>query len=125
MFELTVEAQFPAAHCLPEHPGRCAQLHGHTYRALITVTSDQLNAQGMVMDFADLKELCARVLAPLDHAYLNELPAFAGTAPTAEVIARYIYQSAKAELDPPSEGGAEIARVTVYESETSFATYRE
>lgn len=125
MFELTVEVQFPAAHRIPEHPGRCAQLHGHTYRALITVAGERLNAQGMLVDFADLKELCTRVLAPLDHAYLNELPAFAGTAPTAEAIARYIYQSTKAEIDSPSEEGAKVARVTVYESETSFATYRE
>jgi 6-pyruvoyltetrahydropterin/6-carboxytetrahydropterin synthase len=121
MYELTVEMGFSAAHCLPEHPGRCAQLHGHSYRALITVAGDQLNAQGMLLDFADLKAMCERALAPLDHTYLNELPAFARTAPTAEAIAQHLYRELAAYL----AGAARLARVTVYESDTSFATYWE
>jgi len=125
MFELTVEMQFPAAHCLPGHPGRCARLHGHTYRARITVAGDQLNAQGMLVDFAELKEMCAHVLAPLDHTYLNELPAFVETAPTAEAIARHIYQGVKVKLEAQPGQAATLERVTVYESDTSFATYWE
>jgi len=121
MFELTVEMPFSAAHRLPEHPGRCARLHGHSYRALVTVTGDRLNAQGMLVDFGDLKELCGRVITPLDHTYLNELPAFAEAAPTAEAIAQHIYREVKSQL----QGAVKLARVTVHESETSFATYRE
>ncbi len=121
MFELTVEMPFSAAHCLPDHPGRCARLHGHSYRALIMVAGERLNAQGMVVDFGDLKELCGRVIAPLDHTYLNELPAFAEAAPTAEAIAQHIYREMMSQL----QGVVKLARVTVYESETSFATYWE
>jgi 6-pyruvoyltetrahydropterin/6-carboxytetrahydropterin synthase len=121
MFELTVEMPFSAAHRLPEHPGRCARLHGHSYRALITVAGERLDAQGMVVDFGDLKELCGRVIAPLDHTYLNELPAFAEAAPTAEAIAQHIHRGVSAQL----EGAVRLARVTVYESETSFAAYWE
>jgi len=121
MFELTVELQFPAAHCLPGHPGRCARLHGHSYRVLVTVAGERLSDQGMLMDFADLKELCQRVVAPLDHSYLNELPAFSEKAPTAEAIAQHLYQALKPEFG----AGVKLARVTVYESDTSFATYQE
>lgn len=120
MYELTVELSFSAAHCLPEHPGRCARLHGHSYRALIAVAGARLNAQGMLMDFADLKARCERAIAPLDHSYLNELPAFAGFAPTAEAIAQHLYRELAAQL-----AEVKLARVTVYESDTSFVTYWE
>ncbi len=123
MYELTVEMQFPAAHCIPEHPGRCARLHGHSYRALITVVGKALNAQGMLMDFGDLKTVCQQVIDPLDHQYLNELPVFTDTVPTAEAIARYLYQQIRIALS--ERVGVQLARVTVYESERSFAIYWE
>jgi 6-pyruvoyltetrahydropterin/6-carboxytetrahydropterin synthase len=122
MFELTIETSFPAAHCIPDHPGKCAQLHGHSYRVLVTVAGEGLNRQGMLMDFGDLKEICGKVIDPLDHTYLNDLPAFAEQIPTAEAIARHIYRGVAAELAAP---GVRLARVVVYESERSFATYWE
>jgi 6-pyruvoyltetrahydropterin/6-carboxytetrahydropterin synthase len=121
MYELTVEMSFSAAHCIPEHPGKCARLHGHSYRALITVAGERLNEQGMLVDFGDLKRVCGEVIEPLDHTYLNEHAAFANTVPTAEAIARHIYDALAARV----EGQARLARVTVYESATSFATYWE
>src|SRR5574340_1098275 len=125
MYELTLEAPFSAAHCLPEHPGKCARLHGHSYRALVVVQGEELNGQGMLLDFGDLKEICQEVIGPLDHQYLNELPPFAGSAPTAEAIARLIYQGVRAALAARPGVVARMARVTVYESEHSFATYWE
>ncbi len=125
MYELTVEMPFSAAHCIPEHPGRCARLHGHSYRALVTVAGEEVNAQGMLVDFGDLKTLCRQVIDPLDHQYLNELPPFAPGAPTAEAIARHIYQGVRAALAARPEVQARLARVVVYESERSFATYWE
>ena len=92
MFELTVEMGFSAAHCLPQHPGRSARLHGHSYRALVTVAGDRLDAQGMVVDFGDLKAVSHPPRSPLDHIYLNELPTFAATSPTAEAIAQHLYR---------------------------------
>ena len=124
MYELTVEIPFSAAHCLPGHPGRCANLHGHSYRALVTVTGARLNAQGMLMDFGDLKAVCTQVIESLDHTYLNELPAFAESAPTAERLAAHIYGEIKPLLTA-SSATPTLARVVVYESERSFATYGE
>ncbi len=124
MYELTVEMQFPAAHCIPGHPGGCARLHGHSYRAVITVAGEQVNAQGMLLDFGDLKATCTKVIAPLDHQYLNELPEFAGATPTAEAIARHIYGLVREKL-ALAAAPVRLARVVVYESEHSFATYWE
>ncbi len=125
MYELTVEIPFSAAHCIPEHPGKCARLHGHSYRALITVAGERLNEQGMLVDFGDLKRACGEVIEPLDHTYLNEHPAFATVVPTAEAIARHIYDGVAPALAALLEGRARLARVVVYESATSFATYSE
>jgi 6-pyruvoyltetrahydropterin/6-carboxytetrahydropterin synthase len=83
MFELAVELTFSAAHRIEGHPGPCAQLHGHNYRVETTVASERLNDHGMVLDFGDLKQICGQAIAPLDHSFLNDCPAFAEANPTA------------------------------------------
>lgn len=125
MFELTVEIAFSAAHQIRGHPGPCAGLHGHNYRVLVTVAGDRLDDQGLLMDFGELKEICGRVIEPLDHRFLNDLAPFRSTNPTAEAIARLIYQGVAAALASGSHDHVSVARVTVYESERSCATYRE
>ncbi len=124
MFDLTVEIQFSAAHQIEGHPGPCARLHGHNYTAVITVAGDQLNDQGMLLDFGELKEICREVTAPLDHTFLNDLPAFADTNPTAEALAHHLHREVASKL-AVSHSKIRVARVTVYESEHCYATYRE
>jgi 6-pyruvoyltetrahydropterin/6-carboxytetrahydropterin synthase len=104
---------FEAAHQLPWHPGKCASLHGHSYRLEITVTSD-LTADGIVIDFSDLKaSVTKHVLSDYDHAFLNDfLP-----NPTAELIAADI---ATRLLDV----GLSVVEVTVRETASSSATVR-
>ena len=123
MFELTVEVPFSAAHCIRGHGGRCARLHGHNYRVVVTVAGERLNEQGMVIDFGELKALCAAAVDPLDHSYLNELPAFTEANPTAEGLAKYLHGTIAGKLAESAEG-VRLAGVTVYESERSYATYR-
>ncbi len=122
MYELTVERSFSAAHCIPEHLGKCARLHGHTYRAVITVAGEQIGGQGMLMDFADLKARCDEVVSVLDHQHLNALPEFAEIVPSAEALARFIYEQVRAAL---SQEPVRVARVSVYESVDACATYWE
>ncbi len=124
MFELTVEMPFSAAHRICGHSGPCANLHGHNYRALITVAGDRLNELGMLIDFGELKQMCAEVIAPLDHSYLNETAAFAQANPTAEAIAQHIYRELVQRLSD-SAAGIRVSRVTVFESERSSASFQE
>ena len=122
MFELTVERQFSAAHCLKDHPGPCARLHGHNYRVRASFRGSQLGPTGILVDFALLKGRCDEALEPLDHQYLNDLPEFAAENPTAEALAVYLHgEFARLTADLP----VEVAAVTVYESETAAVTYRE
>ena len=94
-------------------------------RKVITVVGDRLNNLGILIDFGELKQACSEVIAPLDHSFLNELPAFADTNPPAEAIARHLYQGIRAALHPEQPTAIHVARVTVYESDRSAATYQE
>jgi 6-pyruvoyltetrahydropterin/6-carboxytetrahydropterin synthase len=115
MFEIKITRDFSAAHRVEDYPGNCERLHGHNWKVEIVARSAGLDGLGMVMDFRKLKELTDRVLERLDHEYLNEIEPFRQINPTAENIAKYIYD----ELSK----GAPVHRVNVFETETSVASF--
>ncbi|HSV56419.1 MAG TPA: 6-carboxytetrahydropterin synthase QueD [Magnetospirillaceae bacterium] len=117
MYTVRVEADFSAAHCLSGYPGRCENLHGHNYRVRACVRGVDLDESGMLMDFGVLKSALRKVCGGLDHRLLNEEPAFRGS-PSAERIARYIFEALASELP-----GAPLAAVEVFESDTSMCRY--
>jgi len=55
-------------HRLNDYDGKCSHLHGHSYLWEVTVDSEHLSDNGMVVDFKDLKKAMVTVLEPLDHA---------------------------------------------------------
>jgi 6-pyruvoyl-tetrahydropterin synthase len=57
------EFRFSAAHS-GIHRGEMERLYGHTYLGELTLTGD-VDAAGMICDFADIEEALARVIAPL------------------------------------------------------------
>lgn len=120
MFELKVYSEFPAAHRLEGYPGKCQQLHGHTWKVEAIVMGDTLNDIGLLVDFRELKKKLKEVIEPLDHSYLNDLPAFESVNPSAETIARHIYGELTALCAP-----TRVKAVTVWESERASATYYE
>lgn len=105
MYTLIVRCTFDAAHYLPDYPGRCARLHGHTYRVEAEFRADRLNDCGMAWDFVELKRRIEEILP--DHANLNEVMT---CAPTAEHIAEWLYRSMEAE-------GLPVSAVTVWETD--------
>ncbi len=122
MYELTVLSHFSGAHQLRHLHGKCEELHGHNWKVEISVTSRRLNRGGIVIDFRILKEKLEKVLRTLDHHYLNELPYFSKKEPSSENIAKYIFKELKKDLRNQS---TLLSKVTVWESETTRATYRE
>lgn len=121
MFELTITDEFEAAHRLPDYDGKCCRLHGHNWRVEVTVRGNTLDASGMLIDFKVLKKQMAEVLQTLDHYYLNETAPFANLPPTAEHIARYIYETLCAQIN--FSGLVKIYAVKVWESPRSCAAY--
>jgi len=122
MFDLMIEAQFSAAHQLRGYKGKCEDLHGHNWRVQVTVSSDKLSDTGMVIDFHELKETSGEVISSLDHTFLNDVFPFTEINPSSENIARWLYESIKKKLQNKD---CNISSVTVWENDTSSATYYE
>lgn len=116
MYYVTKEFLFDAAHNLIEYHGKCEKLHGHTYKLHVTVLGE-LNNEGMVIDFAELKTVVKEeVLAFLDHSYINELI----KQPTAENIAFWIFNKLENKLNGENY---HLYEVILWETPTSFVKY--
>jgi 6-pyruvoyltetrahydropterin/6-carboxytetrahydropterin synthase len=123
MYEVSVDEQFAAAHNLRNYKGKCEDLHGHNYKLQVVLKGAELDSTGLLYDFVHLKQVIRDVIRALDHKYLNELPPFVELNPSAENIARHIYDEISKQLHRVPNG-AEVARITVWETDTTAATYR-
>ena len=113
--------QFAAAHAIRGHTRGCENLHGHNYRVRVHVAARELDALGMVLDFADLKSVVQEVLGPFDHRVINEVPPFDRRNTTAELLAEFVYDEVGRRLPEPER--VRVVRVEVWENETSCAVY--
>lgn len=120
MYELSVKGHFDAAHALHGYPGECRELHGHTWDVEVCVRGTELDDIGIVYDFKRLKEDLAAVIEPYDHGYLNDVPPFDEINPTAENLARVIFEALSETVDP----SVEVVEVAVWESPIAKIVYR-
>ena len=91
MWELTKSFRFEAAHALPGTTlGESSEeIHGHSFRAEVTVRGTPDPATGMVMDLGVLERRIGEVRAILDHKLLNKIEALG--QPTLENLSRFIW----------------------------------
>ncbi|MBU1913104.1 MAG: 6-carboxytetrahydropterin synthase QueD [Candidatus Omnitrophica bacterium] len=122
MYEILIKGDFSSAHNLRGYKGKCEALHGHSWKVEARFEKESLNNIGISVDFVILKARLKDILKKLDHAYLNKLDVFKKQNPSAENIARIIYQKLK---DSVREKGLILKSVSVWESESSCATYYE
>ena len=121
MFEISVEYTFAAGHALRGYKGKCENVHGHNYRVQVMVNGEQLDSTGLLMDFVDLRRGIKGLVERLDHRFLNDLAPFEKVNPSAENLAKYFSD----ELEPQvRERGLQVQAVTVWETDTTSATYR-
>jgi 6-pyruvoyltetrahydropterin/6-carboxytetrahydropterin synthase len=133
MYKVTKHIDFCYGHRLLNYDGQCRHLHGHNGRVEIDMESDKLDERGMVIDFSDIKvAIKGWIDANLDHRMLLRsddplLPHLKKTGetyfemsdnPTAENIAKLIYHFAR-------DQGLPVTEVRLWETPTSYATYRE
>ncbi len=107
---------FDAAHRIPKHPGKCKNLHGHTYFLDVGVSGD-VDEAGMIFDFGDLKSVISPLIEKFDHAYLNDIY----NNPTAEVMVGDIVMSLEYKLK--SQYGLKLCLVRLWETPTSYAEW--
>jgi len=133
MFQVTKEIHFCYGHRLLDYDGKCRYFHGHNGKVEVQLSAAALDAKGMVRDFTEIKEILQSWIdMTLDHRMLLHKkdplkdtlekagePVYAmGANPTAENIAKLIYDTAQAK-------GLPVSSVTLWETPNSFATYCE
>ena len=133
MYSVTKRIEFCYGHRLLDHDGVCKHPHGHNAVAEIEVCAAALDERDMVCDFSDIKrvvkgwvdrELDHKMILRRDDPLVESLqalgePVFLVDAnPTVECLAQLIHHHAKAS-------GLSVVRVTVWETPSSYATYRE
>ena len=107
MYYITKRMEVAGCHRLTTtYPSKCNNLHGHNWVITVSCRASELDANGMVVDFTQVKE---KIHGYLDHGNFNELLPF---NPTAENIARWICE----QID-------NCYRVEVQESEGNVAIY--
>lgn len=139
MYLLKTEQSFDSAHFLAGYEGKCSNLHGHRWRVIVEICSEQLQTEGqlrgMVTDFGDIKQDLKDLADYYDHSLIYEegslrektLEALreeqfrlleVAFRPTAENFARHFYYLIK-------EKGYCVRSVEVYETPNNCAMYME
>lgn len=120
LVSVTKEFTFDSCHYLKMYEGKCANLHGHTYKLQVELFGD-LDSRGMVVDFGDIKKVINELIIDnVDHKNLNEVYSFNTTA---ENMVVYFYEIISAYLRGINHD-IHLLSVRLWETPTSFATYR-
>lgn len=132
MFRVTQNIEFCYGHRLLNYAGKCRYLHGHNGKAVIVLEGQELDHRGMLVDFTDIKRSVQTWIdSELDHRMIlheadpalpflreQQEPLKVVTEnPTAETIAKLIFDYARAQEFP-------VVEVSLWETPKSFATYR-
>jgi 6-pyruvoyltetrahydropterin/6-carboxytetrahydropterin synthase len=94
--------------------------HGHNYTLIVKLTGDVDPETGYVIDLKELNQLIKEeVTGPFDHSNLNlDRPEFAHLNPSAENIARVIWEKLRKRLNPKMD-----LQVRLYETDNNFVEY--
>jgi len=116
---LRKEVRFEAAHHLPAHDGKCARVHGHSWRAIVECQGNRLHETGpkagMLIDYGDIKAATEPIVRTfLDHYDLNETTGLEN--PTSEALARWLFDQLSFYL-------TNLVAVTIAETCTSECRY--
>ena len=138
MYLLKTAATFDSAHFLSGYNGKCANIHGHTWKLEVAISSQTLKdtgeKRGMVIDFSDLKKAVRELASRFDHTLIYEKGSLKDDTvaalssegfkltevpfrPTAEKFAEHFYRSLAENLP--------VKSVSVYETPDNCAVYEE
>ena len=123
MYELSVRAEFCAAHAIVI-AGQREPVHGHNWRVTATVAGNGLDADGLLCDFHLVEAALREVIGPYHNADLNRVAPFTDVNPTAENVAKHIADGLAARLEGRLPPGAAVVSVSVTEAPGCTATYR-
>lgn len=111
---LRIIRKFSSAHRLPNYQGDCANLHGHTWKAVFEIEGP-IRSDGMIYDFKLLKPMLDSVLP--DHKFLNDF----FPNPTAENLCQAIFDKTAKML---AEKGLTLKTLEIWENEDCASVVR-
>ena len=119
-------------HRLPEHFGLCKNIHGHSYKMILSVEGN-LNQQQMIIDYYDLEKIINPIIQELDHSFMvnksdtlvleflnkiNSKKVVVDFDPTVESICNYILNKIK---EAPLPENIKSLTVRIYETYSDYA----
>jgi 6-pyruvoyltetrahydropterin/6-carboxytetrahydropterin synthase len=125
MFEVTVQETFSSGHYLRNYKGKCENPHGHNYKVRVTLAGTELDEAGLLLDFKLLKQVLRPVIERIDHQMLNDLEPFTELNPSAENLAKYFFDETNLHLSDVTAGRVRVKDCTIWETDTTTATYYE
>lgn len=147
MYRICKRIELESGHLLSKHPGSCRFPHGHTRSVEMIYAAEETDDHEMVLDFKAVKEMMAGFLEQFDHAlcmntedpqfaafraaYGDRIIPFEKCDPTSEMIAKKVYDHARAALARAQSGEGtypvrpcvRLERVRVWETSSSWAEY--
>ena len=130
--KIAKEYNWEMGHRLPFHEGKCKNLHGHSYKCMVELNGEP-DANGMVLDYYDMKSIIQPIIDDLDHAFMvyekdNEVLEFLDKInsrkvvvdfqSTAENICLYLLKKIKGTNLPKN---IKSVKVKVLETENTYA----
>ncbi len=114
--EIFKDFKFEAAHKLTGLPAghKCANMHGHSYRARVVLRGRVDPKIQWIVDFAQVKEQVQPIIKRLDHAVLNDIEGL--EQPTSEALAIWLWRALRPKLP-------QLVRIELWETATSGAIY--
>lgn len=115
-YELKQHFQIESARFLPNLPKThpCSQIHGHSFKIILTLVGDLDPKIGWVIDYHQITEVMKPLLSELDHKTLNNVAGLEN--PTSELLAKWIYDHAGKKLSL-------LKHVTIMETSTTECRY--
>lgn len=123
MYEITVEAEFSAAHAIVI-AGQREPLHGHNWHVIATMAADKLDADGLLCDFHTVESMLHEIIGRFHNGNLNTTSPFDKVNPTAELVAKHIGDELAASLNTALAPDAWVSSVSVSEAARCRAIYR-
>lgn len=122
MYEISIKISFSAAHQLIGYNGACEHLHGHNWIAEVFVRTENLDSEGLGIDYKILEKHADDVLKSLDHKNINKVQPFDKINPTSENIARWLFKELSALVNSHE---LKVFRINIKETENFSASYFE
>ena len=128
MFALTVRDHLMIAHSFTgEVFGPARKLHGATYVVDVEFQSQDLDADGLVVDIGLASEALKTVLSDYNYRNLDEVPSLAGKNTTTEYMAQVIFEAMADRITEGEVGAGGVRlsglKVTLHESHIAWASY--